>query len=117
MAAAIVLLFFCALPVFVGHKIGSPKGRAGWAWALFLGWVGVIIVSCLGPKPGSRAGGSRAGFSARTTGKGGQQMWPPAMPAALPPGWYADPAGGEFRRYWDGARWTEDLAPTVPRSQ
>ncbi|MEM9466562.1 MAG: DUF2510 domain-containing protein [Actinomycetota bacterium] len=26
-------------------------------------------------------------------------------------GWYADPRGGERRRYWDGSAWTEHLEP------
>lgn len=32
-----------------------------------------------------------------------------------PPGWYPDPAGGDGRRYWDGARWTAhvEAAPAV----
>jgi hypothetical protein len=56
MAAIIVLLLFWAAPVFVGHKIGSPKGRSGWVWGLALGWIGVIIVACLGPKRGATRG-------------------------------------------------------------
>jgi hypothetical protein len=28
----------------------------------------------------------------------------------VPPGWYADPAGGWKLRWWDGARWTEHVA-------
>ena len=28
------------------------------------------------------------------------------QPRSLPPaGWYADPAGGSAKRYWDGQRW------------
>jgi hypothetical protein len=34
---------------------------------------------------------------------------PPPVP---PAGWYPDPAGGPARRYWDGARWTEQTTPT-----
>lgn len=29
--------------------IGGPKGRYGWIWGLFLGWLGVIIVALLPP--------------------------------------------------------------------
>jgi hypothetical protein len=32
----------------------------------------------------------------------------------VPPGWYADPAGGWDLRWWDGARWTEHLAAAPP---
>ena len=47
MTALIFIGIFWIAPIFVGHKIGSPKNRAGWAWGLFLGWLGVIIVACL----------------------------------------------------------------------
>ena len=33
---------------------------------------------------------------------------PPA--AAVPAGWYADPVGRHEQRYWDGTRWTGDVA-------
>jgi threonine/homoserine efflux transporter RhtA len=48
-----VLIFaaiFWVAPIFVGHKLGAPKNRAGWAWGLLLGWIGVIIVACLSAK-------------------------------------------------------------------
>ena len=50
MAGLVFLSLMWILPIFVGHKIGSKKDRAGWAWGLILGWLGVIIVACLGPK-------------------------------------------------------------------
>jgi TM2 domain-containing membrane protein YozV len=28
-----------------------------------------------------------------------------------PPGWYPDPAGAPTQRYFDGTRWTDQLAP------
>jgi hypothetical protein len=28
-----------------------------------------------------------------------------------PPAWYQDPVDASWRRYWDGERWTEHLAP------
>jgi hypothetical protein len=32
----------------------------------------------------------------------------PTLGAMMPPaGWYADPAGSDHRRYWDGQAWTE----------
>lgn len=30
------------------------------------------------------------------------------------PGWYADPMGGPGHRWWDGARWTAQVASPVP---
>jgi hypothetical protein len=42
-------LLFWGGAIFVGHKVGEPKHRAGWLWGLLLGWIGVIIVACLGP--------------------------------------------------------------------
>lgn len=57
----IVVLFFVTLiwflPIYVAHQIGESKNRAGWAWGLFLGWLGVIVVALLpqstrvGPPP------------------------------------------------------------------
>ena len=31
----------------------------------------------------------------------------------VPAGWYADPSGATAQRWWDGARWTEHVAPAV----
>jgi hypothetical protein len=33
----------------------------------------------------------------------------PPNAAAIPPGWYPDPAGGSGKRWWDGSRWTEHV--------
>lgn len=29
-------------------------------------------------------------------------------------GWYPDPIGGEFQRWWDGAAWTDRMADAIP---
>lgn len=34
-----------------------------------------------------------------------------------PPGWYPDPQGGGGQRYWDGARWTEQVGPPAGAPQ
>lgn len=31
-----------------------------------------------------------------------------------PAGWYPDSQMANTQRYWDGARWTEQVAPAVP---
>jgi uncharacterized protein len=33
------------------------------------------------------------------------------IPPSAPAGWYSDPDGSGRRRYWDGERWTDALAP------
>jgi hypothetical protein len=48
--ALVFIGIFWIAPIFVGHIVGSPKNRAGWAWGLLLGWLGVIIVACLSNK-------------------------------------------------------------------
>jgi len=37
----------------------------------------------------------------------------PAAPAAAPAGWFPDPAGGNGRRYWNGAAWTQHVQPAA----
>jgi hypothetical protein len=44
------VLAVLVLPIWVGYRIGARKGRAGWAWGLFLGWLGVLIVGLLSNK-------------------------------------------------------------------
>jgi hypothetical protein len=33
--------------------------------------------------------------------------------SSVPAGWYNDPHGGQFQRYWDGTRWTASTTPHV----
>ncbi len=49
MSLVVFSLLMWILPTFVGYKIGLRKDRAGWAWGLVLGWIGVFVVACLGP--------------------------------------------------------------------
>ncbi len=46
----LLLLISWIAAVVVATKIGAKKNRAGWAWGLFLGWIGVAIVACLSPR-------------------------------------------------------------------
>ena len=48
-ALLVVGIILWILPIWVGHRIGKPKGRAGGLWGFFLGWIGVIIVALLPP--------------------------------------------------------------------
>lgn len=45
-AGAVVLWI---VPIFVANAIGGPKGRAGAAYGIFLGWLGVLVVALLPP--------------------------------------------------------------------
>ncbi len=55
---------------------------------------------------------SEAGSWAPTAGWGvAASGWSPQPAAQTPPqGWYPDPAGRHELRWWDGARWTADVA-------
>lgn len=47
----IVVAAWVIVPMLVASHIGGEKGRAGWAWGLFLGWFGVLIAAVLPPSP------------------------------------------------------------------
>ena len=38
----------------------------------------------------------------------------PPAPRPPPAGWYADPAGSSWWRWWDGQQWTAHVAPPAP---
>jgi Protein of unknown function (DUF2510) len=52
-----------------------------------------------------QAGGGPQGIPAGTF----DPVAPPVNSAAPPAGWYADPAGGQGMRYWNGSAWTESV--------
>jgi hypothetical protein len=108
MAILLFAVIFWVLPIVVGHKIGAGKNRAGWAWGLLLGWLGVIILACLGS---AKANTDHQSFRLSTgngTGAAASIAPPPNLPAA---GWYADPHDASRVRYWDGAGWTQNVVP------
>lgn len=49
-ALALVAIFWIA-PFFAARRVGRPKGLRWFWWALFLGWVGVLVLSLRRPKP------------------------------------------------------------------
>ena len=40
----VLIIVWFVLPIYVGYKLGPRKGRAGWAWGLLLGWIGVLVL-------------------------------------------------------------------------
>jgi flagellar biosynthesis/type III secretory pathway protein FliH len=40
-----------------------------------------------------------------------------ATSAHVPAGWYPDPQRPEWRRYWDGTNWTDQVATPVPGAE
>jgi hypothetical protein len=42
------------IPIFVAIPQGRAKDRAGLAYGLFLGWIGVVILAFLPPRMGDR---------------------------------------------------------------
>jgi hypothetical protein len=110
MELLVFAVFVWVLPIFVGHKIGAPKNRAGWAWGLLLGWLGVIIVACLGPV----ADGTEHSSFRLSSGDASELVASHTPPPSLPPaGWYADPREASRVRYWDGRDWTEHATAVV----
>lgn len=47
--AAALFVIAWVLPFFVARRIGVRKGRRWFWYALFLGWLGVLILALLGP--------------------------------------------------------------------
>ena len=48
--AAVLFAVFYLLPFFVARRIGKPKGRAWFWYALFLHWIGVLILALRAPR-------------------------------------------------------------------
>ena len=82
---------FWVAPIVAGHKIGAGKNRAGWAWGLLLGWIGVLIVALLGPakKTENRSLRFTAPNDAAKPRAVATRIGPP--PNILAAGWYPDP--------------------------
>lgn len=39
------------LPIVIAIDLGWTRNRTGWLWGLCLGWLGVVILACLGYMP------------------------------------------------------------------
>jgi len=42
-----------ALPIIFTIELGHSRGRTGWMWGLFLGWLGVLILACMSKTKGA----------------------------------------------------------------
>ena len=47
--AGVLFVVAYVLPFLVARRIGRRKGRRWFWYALFLGWIGVLILAALGP--------------------------------------------------------------------
>ena len=52
MTAWALIAIFWGLPILVAHGLGRRRNRNGWVYALLLGWLGVLILSCTSYLPG-----------------------------------------------------------------
>lgn len=39
------------LPIIVAIDLGKSRDRTGWMWGFFLGWLGVLILAIMRPRP------------------------------------------------------------------
>ena len=85
----LVTMFFCGpVAIVVGVMwFASTKPR-------------VLAAAASGPGPGAFPGGPPAGMPYGT----------PPVPTATQARWAPDPRGRHELRYWDGRRWTDDVA-------
>src|ERR1700712_542861 len=73
------------------------------------------VVGCEG-SPYCRIAGSNDPVRGRSelgnegrTGMSNDGTQQPAFAGSIPAGWYPDPAGGDGKRWWDGAVWTANV--------
>ena len=41
-----VVAIFWICPILYGQHLGARRNRAGWAYGLLLGWLGILILAC-----------------------------------------------------------------------
>jgi hypothetical protein len=49
MSTLVVVGALWVIPWFLGHAMGKPKGRAGFLYGFFLGWLGILMLALLPP--------------------------------------------------------------------
>jgi hypothetical protein len=50
----VAVIVFWIIPIFVAVSQGRTKDRAGLAYGIFLGWIGVIVLAFLPPRKGDK---------------------------------------------------------------
>lgn len=48
---AILVGLLWLLPIVIAIELGESRDRTGWKWGLFLGWLGVLILAIMRPRP------------------------------------------------------------------
>ena len=123
MNAGVTLLLWVVFTV-IAAAIGSSKGRTGQGvvLGLLLGLIGVIIIACLSNKKvqgGMVYGGQgfqqqgypQQGFPQQGFPQQGYQQQQQAAGA-----WHPDPYQRHQMRYWDGAKWTNNVSDNGAQS-
>jgi hypothetical protein len=90
--ALVVVWLLCAV---VGLVVGQSKGRAGegFVLGLLLGLIGILIIAVLPSKLTGGVSGNSSG----------------GRPSAA--GWFQSPSNPSMIQFFDGARWTPNMAP------
>jgi len=121
------VIILCALIACIG-ALGDNEAFVGLAWPEKIGdimqWLGGAAVAgavallalraqTLLPAPVRPAPAPAPAAPATTTTTGTAPSAAPSAPPTAPPvapGWAADPYGRHQWRYWDGSRWTDQVA-------
>jgi hypothetical protein len=49
--AGLIIGLCFLLPIVVAIDLGVSRQRTGWMWGFFLGWLGVLILAIMRPRP------------------------------------------------------------------
>jgi len=99
-----ILLVFGLLASCSTHSRLGPTANGGEAFGRIIGMLAVmLILAAVGAGIGALIGLTIASI------RGDSRDVPD--PAAVPAGWYPDPADLPQHRFWDGTVWTEHTAP------